>query len=752
MIDPGPLQGPTTPTPGTVAVPALAGVLSASLDPSMGRYLGLVEHDEAPPAPAGSLVIYLVRGAWIDYPDPWWSLLSGLLGGPDDPADFPLPLPEIATEQREGGFLDLWTAAAVVVGAKPAPIPPPAVGPGADLGWIHEAPPSARRHVSLPLAGLVPAAAVALARETPGLVGLNARLPDLLGGGPDRAVPIIPAILQEIGSVPAASAPGQGEVHDRLAPAGAVDYRVAQSDWFGRWSGWATGSAGPGVRPPVPVPILEASFADPATPGDPGTLHVRCQQPRGQDLAAGGLPLSRLDLTASVGPGGPVTVSVPAVAVATNAPPAVLAAAIPVPGLGVSEKRVLTVTGRWVDSGPRTSDPSPPVAVQAVDPRAPAPLVLPDTLEYAARPDALGRCQVDLMWTATAGTAYRVYASDETTLRQRLDALVAAGTPGAEAMRTALGTASSAPQRAGIFRANAALFDRTSFELLTPSVLLAATAGQMSYRHEVSGSLDVLVFYKVLPVAVLATTPQLQLGGETAFGASTLVVRGVPNSAPPPTPSLTAHADPADPRAVRLTVAVPQGQTQPLTLRLRRSRVSGAEAREMPVVATVTSGTWPATVVDRGATPWDPTLRLAEWSTYTWRAEVQGPPEPGSAVPGLWSQASAPASRRVVPDPPGGVTLGSATAVSGQVEVRFSSVETLDGGPAGSYRFDVYRRTPDPTSSGPVGSYAAAELRQPDGSYLLRDTSAPPSGTTYVVEVTDPLGRRGPRVVVGTLT
>lgn len=172
----------------------------------------------------------------------------------------------------------------------------------------------------------------------------------------------------------------------------------------------------------------------------------------------------------------------------------------------------------------------------------------------------------------------------------------------------------------------------------------------------------------------------------------------------------------------------------------------------MPVVATVTSGTWPATVVDRGATPWDPTLRLAEWSTYTWRAEVQGPPEPGSAVPGLWSQASAPASRRVVPDPPGGVTLGSATAVSGQVEVRFSSVETLDGGPAGSYRFDVYRRTPDPTSSGPVGSYEAAELRQPDGSYLLRDTSAPPSGTTYVVEVTDPLGRRGPRVVVGTLT
>ena len=751
MIDPGPLQGPTTQTPGSIAVPALAGVLSAALDPSMGRYLGLVEHDEAPPGAAGSLVIYVVRGAWIDYPDPWWRVLDGLLGGPDDPADFPLPLPEVASTQREGQFLDLWTAAAVVVGATPAALTAPTVGAGVDLGWIHEAPTSARRHVSLPVASLVPAAAVALARETPGLVGLNARLPDLLGGGPDRAVPIVPAMLQELGEVPAASAPGQGEVHDRFAPASAVDYRVAQSDWFGRWSGWANGSAGPGVRPPVPVPVLEASFVDPTTPGAPGTLHVRCQQPRDQDLAAGGLRLVRLELTASVGPGGPVTTVVAAVTVATNASPAMLAAAIPVPGLGVSEKRTLTVSGRWVDTGPRTSDPSPPVAVQAVDPRAPAPLVLPDTLEYAARPDALGRCQVDLTWTAGAGVAYRVYASDETTLRQRLDTLVAVGTTGASTMLAALTTATTAPQRAGVFRAHAGLFDRTCFELLTPSVLLATSAGRRTYRHEVSGSLDVLVFYKVLPVAVLATSPQLQLGGETAFGASTLLVRGVPNSAPPPTPSLTARADPADPRTVRLTIAVPQGQTQPVTLRLRRSRVSGAEAREMPVVATVTTGTWPATMVDRGATPWDPTLRLADWSTYTWRVEVQGGPEPGSTVPGLWSQASAPASRRIVPDAPGGVTLGSATVTAGQVEVRFSSVEPLEGGPEGSYRFDVYRRTPDPTTSGPVGSYASRELRQPDGSYLLRDTTLPPSGTTYVVEVTDPLGRRGPRVVVGTV-
>jgi hypothetical protein len=147
-------------------------------------------------------------------------------------------------------------------------------------------------------------------------------------------------------------------------------------------------------------------------------------------------------------------------------------------------------------------------------------------------------------------------------------------------------------------------------------------------------------------------------------------------------------------------------------------------------------------------------MSLAPWSTYTWRAEVQGAPEPGSAVPGLWSTASAPASSKVVPGAPGGVTAGAVTAEATGVRVTFTSVDGLDGGPEGSYLVDVYRISADPSTvpSGPVGSFPAGTLRQVDGSYAVTDTTTGvPSGTTYAVEVSDPLGRRGPRVVVGTL-
>ncbi len=754
LLDPGPLQGTSMAT-ATMALPALSGVLQGALDPGMGRMLGLVEHDESPPAP-GELVVYVVRGAWTRHPDKSAYLDSLLfLGGPDDPADFPLDLPQLVKEQREGRFLDLWTVAGCVAGPAGPAVPPPVVSSGADLGWVPETPPSARRHVVLPLSGLVPAAATALARETPGIIGLNPRLADLLGGGPDRAVGIMPAVLSELGPTPSAQAPGEGEVHDRLAPEDACDYRVAQADWFGRWSTWSHGAVGAGTRPAVPAPLLEVSFVDPSTPGGAGRLEVRCQQPRPDALAAGGLPVDRLEVTAQVGGPSPVTDSVAAVATGPGDPPPRLRVDVSVPALAVSEKRSLVVSGRWVDVGSRLSDPSPPAVAQAVDPRAPAALVLPNTLEYAARPDALGRSQVDLVWPAAAGTAYRVFVSDETTLRQRLGRLVAEGRPGAAAAQAGLDGATTAPDRAAVFRSNASLFDRTCFELLTTTPRLATSTGTMTYLHEVSGSLDVLMFYKVLPVAVLATTPYLELGGETSFGDSTLVVRGIPNSAPPPTPSLVASADPVDPLAVRLTVQVPAGQTAPVVLRLRRSRVSGADAQTMPVVLATTPAGWPASVIDRGATPWDATGRFAAWSTYTWRVEVQGPPEPGSSVPGLWSLASAPASWKVIPPPPVGMTPGTGTADGTGVTVRFASADPLDAGPEGSYLFDVYRRSADPAvvPSGPVGSFLVASCRQPDDSYAVQDTSlGVPVGTDYLVEVSDPLGRRSPRTAVATVS
>ena len=184
--------------------------------------------------------------------------LSILLGRPDDLQDFPLRLPDRVMLGQEGKFLDLWTVAAVVVGRPSAPVDQPVCGAGVDLGWQQETSPSQSRHIALPLSGLAPAAQVALAQRDSVLTGLNPRLPEVLGNGPDRAIPIVPAVLASAGAT-APTATGQGEVHDRLAPAEATTYRVAQSDWFGRWSRWAAGNVGPGVRPRLPVPLLEAA-------------------------------------------------------------------------------------------------------------------------------------------------------------------------------------------------------------------------------------------------------------------------------------------------------------------------------------------------------------------------------------------------------------------------------------------------------------------------------------------------------------
>jgi len=757
LMAPESLTG-TSVTSATFQLPPLAGVLQGAVDPGVGRLLGLVEHDDSPPVSQGEIVVYVVRGAWTSHAksDPWLGPLL-VLGGPDDPGEFPLPLPSLVKEQREGSFVDLWTMAAVVVGTPAPAVQRPIVGVVQDLGWVPEVPPAARRHVVLPVSGLVPAAAVALARETPGVVGLNTRLPDVYGAGaPDRAVAIVPGVLAETGDAPAASAPGQGELHDPFTSEDATDYRVAQSDWFGRWSPWAQASVGAGVRPPVPVPVIEASYVEPATPGGAGSLQVRCLQPRDPDLAPGAFPLTTLSVSAAVGGATPATGTASAVRGAapsgTDAVPLIVTLAVP--PLAPAESRDLMATARWVDAGGRTSAPSPPARAQAVDPRAPAPLSIPNTLEYASRPDALGRSRVRVSWTATANTAYRVYFSDETTLRQRLSGLVAAGRPGAAAAVTALDAATTAPDRAAAFRSNTTLFDKTCFELLTRTPLLATASGPRSYDHEVSGSLGVLVFFKVVPVSVLAVSPLLQLGGESSFDASVLLPRGVPNSPAPPVPLLTASPDPTDPLKVQLSVAVPAGQTAPVAVRLRRSRVSAADPLSMPVIASASPASWPAIVVDVGATPWDGSLRFAPWSTYTWRAEVQGGPEPGSAMPGPWSGPSAPVSWKVVPPAPVAVTPGTATVTSGGISVRFTSTDSLNAGAEGTYVLDVYRVTPEGSTvaSGAVGSYPAGAKRQADGSYVVEDTTANvPTGTSYLVEVSDPLGRRSPRVTVATL-
>ncbi|HEX5592279.1 MAG TPA: hypothetical protein VFX35_02890 [Solirubrobacterales bacterium] len=741
-MPPQSLSGPKVES--TAVVPPLATVLQGALDPGLGRLLGFLDRDEEPPAQPGELAVYVVRGAFKMR----WPILGRRLGWLEQarvepPGPFEADeLPKSVWDPGEGLFLSLTTVAAVVVGEE-APRPePPLVRGGEDLGWVPETPPAARRHLSLRLGGLGPAATLAFARSEPELTGLNPRLPELIEGAPDRALPIVCGVPAELPTAAAASEPGQGEVVDRTAPAEAVGYRLAQADWFGRWSGWAETGMAPGTRPPVPAPLLEAAFLPPADPGDPGSLEVRCMQPRDDRLPPGGLPLETLSLSAEVAPGTLVSGSAAAERGPTPDQPVPLLVSFEVPALAVAERRTLTVTGVWSDSGGRVSEAGKPARAEAADPRAPDRLKLPDELDYASRPDALGRSRVRLAWPGAAPpTAYNLYRSDEPTLTQYLRDSEAGGA----VILDQLKQAKNAPERAEVFRKNKASFDKAAFELLTATPL-ASTGGSMSHDDEVPGGLDVLVFYRVVPVG--------PLGAEAHFGECSLLVFGVPSAPAPPVPLLTAVPDPADPSKVRLTVTVPQGGPKAVKARLRRSRAGGQDPWRMPVVATVDLTGGGVEYLDSGPAPWAQTLRLAPWSTYTWRAEAQGEDEPGSSLAGAWSAPSAPASARIVPSaPPQPPAPGTARTVGSEVEVTFSAPEPLDAGSAGSYVVDVYRRAPAAAAvpSGAVGSFDAAGIRQPDGGYLVRDPVAAPPGTVYLVEIADPLDRRSPRTEVATL-
>jgi len=740
-MPPQSLSGPTVES--TAVVPPLATVLQGALDPGIGRLLGFVERDEEPPAQPGELVVYVVRGVFMVRRSALGRRLAWLeQAAIEPPGRFEADeLPKSVWDPGEGLFLDLATVAAVVVGEEaPRPRPPLFEG-GEDLGWVPEIPPAARRHLSLRLGGLGPAATLAFARQEPELMGLNRRLSELIERAPDRALPIICGVPAELPTAPAASGPGQGEVVDRTAPAEPVGYRLAQSDWFGRWSGWAETGVGAGIRPPVPVPLLEAAFLPPAVPGDPGSLEVRCVQLRDDRLPPGGLPLESLSLSAEVEPGVLAPGSAAAERGPTPAEPEPLLVTFEVPPLAAAERRTLRVTGVWSDSGDRVSEISEPARAEAADPRAPAPLVLPNKLDYASRPDALGRSRVRLAWPgATPPVAYNLYRSDESTLAQYLHKPEVGGA----AILGQLDEAETAPDRAKVFRDHAASFGKVAFELLTATPL-ASTGGPMSHDDGVPGSLDVLVFYRVVPVS--------PLGAEARFADCSLLVFGVPSAPAPPVPLLTAVPDSADPSKVRLTITVPQGGPGAVKARLRRSRVGGEDPWRMPVVAIVDLAEG-VEFLDTGPAPWAPTLNLAPWSTYVWRAEAQAEAEPGSSLAGVWSAPSAPASVRIVPSaPPQPLTPGTAQAVGSEVELTFGAPEPLDAGSAGTYVIDVYRRSPAAAAvpSGAVGSFEAAALRQPDGRYLVRDLVSAPPGTVYLAEIADPLDRRSPRTEVATL-
>ena len=115
-----------------------------------------------------------------------------------------------------------------------------------------------------------------------------------------RALPIVLATPSD------ATLPASGELSDREAPADALKYRVAQADWFGRWSQWGGRTVPEKARPLPPIPVIEATYTQ-ATFGAPvpdgplfGQLTLRARVPRVEDLAPGSRLLVSLRIRAVI--------------------------------------------------------------------------------------------------------------------------------------------------------------------------------------------------------------------------------------------------------------------------------------------------------------------------------------------------------------------------------------------------------------------------------------------------------------------
>ncbi|MCA9690083.1 MAG: fibronectin type III domain-containing protein [Myxococcales bacterium] len=794
-------------TPTYAIYPALATLLTGAADSTIARYLGLLDRDEAPAGVVGDVVVYLVRGFWavdIDgmLPDELAQLytLAMAAGGivtADTPQSGEMPF-EMPRKDPDGRpIFDFFLPLITTLGAPPLAPGLPVVGPPvpASTGdasapvdpsnpghWNADyLPPEARREVELPVSELLPVAGLAAAREEGAKVtGLNRTFKVSGSAVKERARDLVPTLPAS------ADAPNVGRVHDHHAPATAVGYRVAQHDWFGRWSGWRHRGVAEKQRPRPPTPVLRADYAMAAVPepvhSNPlwGVLAARVRVPTPDSLPTGANLLASLQITGSIAEpgGGPVALTHAPVTLPANPAswPEELVVPLTPSGGGLLPRHgsaKATLRARWTDTAGQPSDLCAPVEVTCVDPRPPVAVVIDPTLRYAARPDALGRARVTLRWPVAGGQRrFRVFFADETRIIDRLR-VVAAGqdplpppapdspVPPSMSERTAAqqliaaweAAGDDAAARAVAFTDRAALLRKGYFQQITREPL-SATGGvtEMSFQHDLSGSLRVLAFYRVVSVSAQQV--------ESPWADAPVVPFGVPNLGPPTQPMLEKiepreDDPPLSPGSVRLKVRVLRGSQPIVAYRLRRSSVQGSDPLRMPVAVEApividASGDQPIefAIDDAGAYAHDPAGSLRPFTRYAWRVEVQAPSLPGSSVPGEWSQASAAVTSMLVPDAPvspvaDAPTVDVSDASDKRVTLRWTYPATLDGGSLGSYRFDVYRRTPG-GREGRVGSIAADKTLTEHTLDDLFASDDPPAGTTYRIVALDPTGRMSP--------
>jgi len=730
LVDPRDVFNENAKQVGHFDVNLLGTVMSGSVDPGFARLLGFGDVDDTVAAAPGEVICYVIRG--------WWDRDATCIN-PVVQAMLPLEAyldvgkgPDQPPESVKNGYFDLLAVACATIGAPPALPGPPALGAPIAGPWMPTHP-LEEREIQIPASGLKPAAMVAFARNSgSGFVPLNEKGPD------GRNLPISP-------SIPANAADtSHGVFYDRHAPPPAVQFRIAQTDWFGRWSAWSQVNAPAGVRPVPPRPDPTLFYTPPAfgapVPGGllSGTVLIKVPVPLPESMAPGSLPLASLQVTLN----GSTTVNA-----LTAAPGVDFELTFSGPALARCATGTLTLTTRWINTGGVLSQPSPAITRAITDPRPPAQVVIPNTLSYGSRPDVTGKSRIDLRWTATpTQKRFRVFYTDETTLRTRLERMVArneAGKVRAQSILNATAAVTTPQDRAAVYVANKDFLTRDMFELLTHDPL-----PQAAFVHQVSGALRVLVFYRIVAVS--------DGNVEAAFADTEMTPFGIPNSGAPATPTL--EVKPGAGNTAEITIKVPLGAVPAVGYRLRRTLSKSSDILGMPVVGTgmvpaatltppppgaFTDTVQRVVVTDTGTSELAPAGTLRQWTMYTWRAEVRGGPEPGSTVTGDWSLPSAPVSMALFPStPPNPATALAIVPAGGIIEIQCQHPDPLLGGSLGTYHLDLYKQEP-----GQQEAFVASmvgESRAADGRFHFEMSGPVMSGTAFRVIVFDPMGRTSP--------
>ena len=778
----------------TFETPRLIRVLQAQADAGTATYLGYKERDPAFVEVEDRIVFYRVLGYFRDQQPPPAddpASLAALAGYRLAIASVPLDertrsaesvrrevLERIEGLLRERGHeidgklleeaRDYMELSTLAVADRSAPLDAPDTvvpGPALHMQWLPAVPPAAVREVEVAVTRVRVASTLAFGRTQPTPTGsfrqLNPR------GDNGWRVPLALGVQSASGTGAPSEAEGRGSLFDRNAGPETARYHVAQCDRFGRWSPFTAADAGPGPRPRPPRPTIRASYTQPAaaqaaTLG--GRVDVLIPLPAASALAPGSFPLALARLFAThvaddLAPGAPVPLPTRQVAIGAAVPIPSPGPGAPSPGLAVPvsfqgpilqlmEVRRILLTAEWEDAGGQVSVRSEEVRLRMADPRAPAPVPIPETLLYSSRPDATGLAWIERSWPQPAGTpvGWAVYYTDETRLLAHL------ASNGEAVMADALRANSNRAARAGTYRTRQADFPDCLYERLDGAVIEIAP-GTLGFCHAVSGSSRVLNGYKVVPESAVS-------GARPDLTAADLVLYGVPNSDPPPRPSVRVRIVPPEagepPLVAEVTVTLPAGATPGQTARLYRSRAGRTDPLSAPVVGTLpfgaadpATGAQVAVFRDIGAAQIKPTARLSAFANYTWFADAQGAPESGSAVAGLWSRPSDPVTVAVIPPAaPAPLALDrfEGTAYPGglvDAVLVASHPDTLAPPVLGPYRVRLERALPGAPMS------TVAEVAIGGAPVSLRVESDPagfvtPAGTRFRAILIDPVGRIAP--------